>query len=160
MADHWSCLPWHTGPFYNDILVPFNKNTLVPFTVTFTFGSKLIWYEYLVHLNHILTPPFEHFDTIRPRWQYGKECGLNCQCLTKTWHKRDPAAVRMGGVWLYQRIQIHNKNKIIRLFFECPISYLVTYSLYPTRHTRYVYHFCACKVSVQLYWPWLCQWYL
>ncbi len=32
-----------------------------------TFGSKLILSEYLVHLNHTLTPTFEHFDTIRPR---------------------------------------------------------------------------------------------
>ncbi len=38
-----------------------------------TFGSKLVWSEYLVHLNHILTPTFEHFDTIRPRWHH--QCG-------------------------------------------------------------------------------------
>ncbi len=31
------------------------------------FGSTLIWSEYLVRLNHILTPTFEHFDKIRPR---------------------------------------------------------------------------------------------
>ncbi len=35
-----------------------------------TFGSKLVWSEYLVHLNHILTPTFEHFDTIRPRGEH------------------------------------------------------------------------------------------
>ncbi len=33
-----------------------------------TFGSILVWSEYLVHLNHIFTQTFEHFDTIRPRY--------------------------------------------------------------------------------------------
>ncbi len=50
-----------------------------------TFGSNLVWSEYLVHLNHILTPTFEHFDTIRP-W-----------------------------AWLYQRIQVHVWTKYLGL---------------------------------------------
>ncbi len=43
-----------------------------------TFGSKLVWSEYLVHLNHILTPTFEHFDTIR-RWSWVLFIGSDVQ---------------------------------------------------------------------------------
>ncbi len=62
-----------------------------------TFGSKLVWSEYLVHSNHILTPTFEPFDTIRP-WSYWPNCSMEWHDLTNKWNLK-PNNIEVTKFW-------------------------------------------------------------
>ncbi len=111
--------------------------TLISFIQT--FGSKLVWSEYLVHLNHILTPTFEHFVTIRPRrrWQLIKRLGCLCMCVC-VWGGggvvKDFANQYILSTYFTFSVFMCHRNKRMLIFHTCCLIYIFAVKITNKNH--------------------------